>query len=58
MKSFHLSGLKFYIAAEMFCVVELLNFLLGGIYQKQTQAWMSGDVILQILQKHISQYLA
>ena len=29
MKSFHLSGPKFDIAAEMFCVVEFSNFLLG-----------------------------
>ena len=29
MKSFHLSGPKFDIAAEMFCMVEFLNFLLG-----------------------------
>ena len=29
MKSFHLSGLKFDIAAEMFCDVEFSNFLLG-----------------------------
>ena len=29
MKSFHLSGPKFDIAVEMFCVVEFLNFLLG-----------------------------
>ena len=29
MKSFHLSGPKFDIAAEMFCMVEFSNFLLG-----------------------------
>ena len=29
MKSFHLSGPKFDIAVEMFCVVKFLNFLLG-----------------------------
>ena len=29
MKSFHLSGPKFDIAAEMFCMVEFPNFLLG-----------------------------
>ena len=29
MKSFHLSGPKFDIAVEMFCMVEFLNFLLG-----------------------------
>ena len=29
MKSFLLSGIKFDIAAEMFCVVEFSNFLLG-----------------------------
>ena len=29
MKSFHLSGPKFDIAAEMYCVVEFSNFLLG-----------------------------
>ena len=29
MKSFHLSGPKFDIAVEMFCMVEFSNFLLG-----------------------------
>ena len=29
MKSFHLSGPKFDIAVEMFCMVKFLNFLLG-----------------------------
>ena len=29
MNIFHLSGPKFYIAAEMFCMVKFLNFLLG-----------------------------
>ena len=29
MKSFHLSGPKFDIAVEKFCVVELSNFLFG-----------------------------
>ena len=29
MKSFHLSGTKFDIAAEMFCNVKFSNFLLG-----------------------------
>ena len=29
MKSFHISGPKFDIAAEMYCVVEFSNFLLG-----------------------------
>ena len=29
MKSFHLSGPKFDIAVEMFCMVEFSNFLIG-----------------------------
>ena len=29
MKSFHLSGPKFDIAVEMFCMVKFSNFLLG-----------------------------
>ena len=56
MKSFPLSGPKFDIAAEMFCVVEFSNFLLGQKFVVVTFFSKNGEPPLPLFHNNFSHF--